>query len=79
MKIDFSINLFSLHRYIEGHTLYEAFLFSQGFNEAQVCNLVKQVIQGLSILHRNQLYHSDIKPQNIVLPKQNLLSQSLQN
>lgn len=37
------------------------------FNELQVSKIIKQVCQGLSYLHANNVIHRDIKPENILV------------
>lgn len=58
-----------MQEYIEGRTLYEEYLMEGGFTEMQISVYVKQLIQYLSILHNNGIYHSDIKPSNIMITK----------
>ena len=36
-------------------------------NELQVSKIIKQVCQGLSYLHANNVIHRDIKPENILV------------
>jgi serine/threonine protein kinase len=46
----------------------------------QVSVYVKQLIQYLSIMHNNGIYHSDIKPSNIMISKPTpVASQSIMN
>ncbi len=40
-----------------------------GFNEIQLSTYAKQIIQFLSVLHQHGIYHSDIKPSNILITK----------
>ena len=65
------INFNENYRYIEGSTLYEAFLEQDGLTEVQLSQIFKSLIQCLSICHNNNFIHTDIKPQNIFIPKTN--------
>lgn len=54
---------------MEGRSLYEEFLYHGAFTEQQMSSIVKQIIQYLSILHQHSMYHSDVKPSNILIAK----------
>jgi serine/threonine-protein kinase len=62
-------NFYLVHEMIEGKTLYEEYLLEGGFTEIQMCTFVKQIIQYLSVIHQHGLFHSDIKPSNILITK----------
>ncbi len=59
----------SLNRFVEGRNIYEEFLLHNGLNEIQISAIAKQIISYLSILNNQNLYHSDIKPSNILITK----------
>ncbi|KAI5097212.1 serine/threonine-protein kinase 17A [Silurus meridionalis] len=39
----------------------------EAFTEADVIRLARQILEGISFLHRNNVVHLDLKPQNILL------------
>lgn len=56
--------------YIEGLTLTD--ILSQGtLSEKQVCRVMKELCRIVDILHENDIVHRDIKPDNIMITKEN--------
>ncbi|XP_063281476.1 serine/threonine-protein kinase 17A-like [Pelobates fuscus] len=45
----------------------------EAFTEKDVIRLIHQILQGISYLHRNNVVHLDLKPQNILLTSSNPL------
>ena len=64
---DYACIKMCLNRFVEGRSIYEEFLLHNGLNEIQISAIAKQIISYLSILNNQNLYHSDIKPSNILI------------
>lgn len=63
----------SLCEYIEGNTL-EFFVANYNkYNEPQVKNIVGQICDGLTVLHRNNIIHRDINPGNVMIDKNGIV------
>ncbi len=60
-----------VQEYIAGHTLEEELKPNQPLSEQQVIDIVKQLLEILSFVHRYNVIHRDIKPTNIIRRKQN--------
>ncbi|KAL4499792.1 hypothetical protein ABPG72_017332 [Tetrahymena utriculariae] len=52
--------------YYEGGTLEQKLEKSQGFTLFQICDMMRQILQGFSYLHQNNIMHRDLKPDNIL-------------
>lgn len=52
---------------LNGGELFEKLCEEDYLTEAQACGYMKQVVQAMDYLHKNNIMHLDIKPENIVL------------
>ncbi|QDE31294.1 serine/threonine protein kinase [Shewanella polaris] len=55
--------------YIDGHGL-DVWLDNNKFNQIQRFNLFEQLLRAVSYLHGEDLFHGDLKPQNIIINDQ---------
>lgn len=53
--------------YIDGCTLRDLMLKPQGLNDFEFAKCFKTILETLIYLHKHQIYHLDIKPENIVI------------
>uniref|UniRef100_H2XU56 Protein kinase domain-containing protein n=1 Tax=Ciona intestinalis TaxID=7719 RepID=H2XU56_CIOIN len=53
--------------------LFEFFVTSQSFCEAMVSRYMKQLCEAISYLHRNNILHLNVKPENILLDENSTL------
>ncbi|XP_042517344.1 serine/threonine-protein kinase MHK-like isoform X2 [Macadamia integrifolia] len=59
--------LFFIFEYME-YNLYQIMRDRQGpFSEAEIRNLMSQVLQGLAYMHKNGYFHRDLKPENLLV------------
>ncbi|CAI9107366.1 OLC1v1006703C10 [Oldenlandia corymbosa var. corymbosa] len=59
--------LFFIFEFME-HNLYQIMRERQmPFSEEEIRNLMRQVLQGLSYMHRNGYFHRDLKPENLLV------------
>ncbi|XP_010243458.2 PREDICTED: serine/threonine-protein kinase MHK isoform X2 [Nelumbo nucifera] len=59
--------LFFIFEYME-YNLYQIMRDRQSpFSEAEIRNLMSQVLQGLAYMHRNGYFHRDLKPENLLV------------
>lgn len=59
--------LFFIFEYME-YNLYQITRARQSpFSEAEIRNLMSQVLQGLSHMHKNGYFHRDLKPENLLV------------
>lgn len=68
--VQFDEKVFVVEEFIEGQTLAEFFNYHK-FNEKIIANILKQICNGLKILHEEKIIHRDLKPSNIMLTKNN--------
>ncbi|MFH1654598.1 MAG: serine/threonine-protein kinase, partial [Pseudomonadota bacterium] len=59
---------FFTSEYIEG---YDIFVFTRTLSEEGMIPLFIQMLEGLQFIHDNGLLHGDIKPENILIKKEN--------
>jgi hypothetical protein len=52
---------------IEGGSLYDKLERDGAFDEKQAAELIRQIASGLDYLHRNEIMHQDIKPDNVLI------------
>jgi len=65
--------LYTLFDYIEGQTLRQWQLDQPKPSLEQVRNLIEQIAKGLQALHRSEILHQDIRPENLLLTPQGLV------
>ena len=68
--VEFDGKIFVVEEFIEGQTLTE-FFSRNNPSEKFVTNILKQLCEGLKILHSKKIIHRDLKPSNIMLTKNN--------
>ena len=61
--------MYFLTEYIEGQTLGEWIKTNSKPNIEQVTDIINQIIQGLRCIHRMEMLHRDLKPDNIIITK----------
>jgi serine/threonine protein kinase len=59
--------MYFLMEYIEGQTLGEWINENNKANIEQVTDIIRQIIQGLRSIHRMEMLHRDLKPDNIII------------
>ncbi|ERN10085.1 cyclin-dependent kinase F-3 [Amborella trichopoda] len=61
--------LYFIFEYME-YNLYQIMKDREGpFTEAEICNFISQVLQGLAYMHRNGYFHRDLKPENLLVTR----------
>ncbi|MBD3883575.1 serine/threonine protein kinase [Phormidium tenue FACHB-886] len=61
-------SFYLIQEYIEGRNLEEILAQVGTFNEAQIWELLADILPVLSFVHDRQVIHRDIKPENIIRP-----------
>ncbi len=64
--------LYLVQELIEGENLYNELQRNGIFNEAQIYQLLEDILPVLQFIHDRQVIHRDIKPDNIIRRKNNL-------
>jgi eukaryotic-like serine/threonine-protein kinase len=59
-------NFYIVQEYIEGHTLSEELTLGTQLPEVQVIALIKDILEILEFVHKNNVIHRDIKPSNLI-------------
>lgn len=59
-------NFYIVQEYIEGHTLSEELTLGTQLPELQVIALIKNILEILEFVHKNNVIHRDIKPSNLI-------------
>ena len=62
-------NPFSIMEFCEGGDLRTKIVEGTKWTELQATDLALQILNGLSILHSQQIYHRDLKPANVLFRK----------
>lgn len=63
--------LYLVLEYVDGGELFDHLVSNGKFSEHQAVYYFKQIIQGVSYLHKFNISHRDLKPENILLDKKN--------
>ncbi|MBE9215055.1 protein kinase [Plectonema cf. radiosum LEGE 06105] len=58
-----------VQEYIDGHDLSQEIFPGNKLNEAQVTQLLNEILEVLTIIHHKNIIHRDIKPQNLMRRK----------
>jgi eukaryotic-like serine/threonine-protein kinase len=64
--------MYFIMEYIEGQTLGEWIKSHNKPNIEQVTGIINQIIQGLRAIHRMEMLHRDLKPDNIIITNEGL-------
>src|SRR3990167_3579991 len=70
-QVDKESNCLQIVMPFYGSNLLETLQFSKGFTEARLRGYIRQVITGVSCLHRHGYFHGDIKLENILISNTN--------
>uniref|UniRef100_B8HL42 non-specific serine/threonine protein kinase n=1 Tax=Cyanothece sp. (strain PCC 7425 / ATCC 29141) TaxID=395961 RepID=B8HL42_CYAP4 len=62
-------NFYLVQEYIEGLTLAEKVKQEGGLEEALVQQILIEILQILDVIHRENIIHRDVKPDNIIISK----------
>lgn len=62
-----------IEEYINGQTLSDLLLQKKNLSDKFIKNILKQLCEVLSVLHKNHFLHRDIKPSNIMLTSDNIV------
>jgi serine/threonine protein kinase, bacterial len=63
---DDSLEFYLVQEFIEGHTLSEELVSGETWTEAQVIQLLDEILNILEFVHHQGVIHRDIKPDNII-------------
>lgn len=64
-------NPYIVMEYVEGMNLKEFITLNDPISYPQIINIMTQILSGVGYAHRNDVIHRDLKPQNILINKQN--------
>lgn len=67
--VDFDGKFFVVEEFVEGRTLAEVLTYNNGLDEKTSAQILKEICNGLKILHDEKIIHRDLKPSNIMLTK----------
>lgn len=65
-------NVYLVYEYCEGGTLQEYEEKKKKLSENEAISLFKQIVEGLFIIHSNNIVHGDLKPSNLLFKGQDL-------
>ncbi|XBW37210.1 hypothetical protein QEN19_002790 [Hanseniaspora menglaensis] len=63
--------LYLVLEYVDGGELFDHLVASGKFSESEAVYYFRQIIQGVSYLHKFNICHRDLKPENLLLDKSN--------
>lgn len=69
--VEFGGKFFVVEEFVEGRTLSEILIYNNGLDEKTSARILKEICNGLEILHEEKIIHRDLKPSNIMLTKNN--------
>lgn len=69
--VEFGEKFFVVEEFVEGRTLAEILTYNNGLDEKTSARILKEICNGLKILHAEKIIHRDLKPSNIMLTKNN--------
>lgn len=69
--VEFGGKIFIVEEFVEGQTLSEILTYNNGLDEKTSAKILKEICNGLKILHAEKIIHRDLKPSNIMLTKNN--------
>ncbi|MDX8391294.1 MAG: bifunctional protein-serine/threonine kinase/phosphatase [Mariprofundaceae bacterium] len=65
--------IYYVTEFLEGHSLAQWILDNPEPNMDEVRDIIAQIINGLRAFHRKEMVHQDIKPENIMIDKHNII------
>ena len=60
-------NIYLILEYMEDGTLYSQLKRKRTFKQADASRKLRDILEGVSYLHAQQIAHRDLKPENIVI------------
>ena len=61
-------SVFIVMEFVDGGNLYDAMKKGDYFSREKAAGVARDVLRGLSHMHRRGFFHRDIKPENILVP-----------
>lgn len=62
-----SEGIYIVTEFVDGKTLRQHFEDGTGFSQQQISKIVSQLFEAVSYLHKKNVFHLDIKPENIIV------------
>jgi len=62
-------NLYIIMEYARGIELFDFIAKRKRIDEITACQIYQQIISGLEYLHKNNIVHRDVKPENLIINK----------
>lgn len=56
-----------VQEYVPGGTLYDRMIEKRRYSEKEASVVIKQLMEALALLHKNQIIHRDVKLENVFL------------
>jgi serine/threonine protein kinase len=72
-KIVFSPLIYAVEEYIDGETLRKKLNEVKQLNKEEALRIAINVGEALKCLHNSHVYHNDIRPENIIISKENVI------
>ena len=69
VKDDINARVIIIMEFLEGKSLHDKIDSNGCLNKILSLKYLKQLLEGLEFLHKNQIYHSDIKPANVLFTR----------